>query len=478
MPTPLRVLIVEDMPDDSELMLRELRRAGFEPDWQRVETAPDYLARLDPAPDVVLADYSLPQFDALSALRLLRERGLDVPFVVVTGSVGEEAAVECMKQGAADYLLKDRLARLGPAVTQALEQRRLRAEKRRSDAALRESERRFRLLAEHATDMIARSTPDGVYLYASPACRALLGYAPEELVGRSARDLVHPDDRAGPAKTQARLAAPADTCTATYRARRKDGGYVWLETTSRAVRDARTGAVLEVESVSRDVTERKRAEERVRASLKEKEVLLREIHHRVKNNLQVISSLLLLQSRHVQDARARDLFLESRGRVLAMALIHEKLYRSKDLARVDMAEYVRSLAPPLLRSATAHAADIDLRITVDNIFLGVDTAIPCGLLINELVTNSLKHAFPGGRRGLIHVDLRPTQENRFALTVHDSGVGLPAHVDFRRAQSLGLQLVCALADQLGAAVEVSNGAGTTFRITFAELKYRERGIVP
>src|SRR5919199_4483011 len=132
MPTPLRVLILEDVPADTELMLRELRRAGFDPDWQRVDAAPEYLARLDPAPDVVLADYSLPQFDALAALRLLRERGLDVPFIVVTGSVSEEAAVECMKRGAADYLLKDRLSRLGPAVSQALEQRRLRAEKCRA----------------------------------------------------------------------------------------------------------------------------------------------------------------------------------------------------------------------------------------------------------------------------------------------------------------------------------------------------------
>jgi CheY-like chemotaxis protein len=143
MPHPLHVLILEDQPDDAELVLRELRRAEFDPNWLRVETEPDYLARLDPRLDVILADYTLPQFNALQALRLLRDRGLDVPFIVVTGTIGEEAAAECIKQGATDYLLKDRLGRLGQAVARGLEDRRLRIRKRQADEALALRTRQF-----------------------------------------------------------------------------------------------------------------------------------------------------------------------------------------------------------------------------------------------------------------------------------------------------------------------------------------------
>lgn len=146
MATPLRVLILEDQPADAELMLRELRRADFAPEWVRVETEGDYLAHLDPALDLILADYTLPQFDAEQALHLLQESGLDIPFIVVSGSVGEEVIVERMRQGATDYLLKDRLSRLGPAVRRALEEHRLREEKRRAEGVLQESERQTREL--------------------------------------------------------------------------------------------------------------------------------------------------------------------------------------------------------------------------------------------------------------------------------------------------------------------------------------------
>src|SRR6185295_2151522 len=151
MPTPLRVLLLEDQPADAELSIRELVRAGFEPDWKRVETEGGFAAALHPDLDVVLADCSLPQFDALSGLSCLQSRGLDVPFIVVTGTF-EDMAVECMRRGAADYLLKDRLTRLGPAVLQAMESRKEREAKRRADAALRESEERFHLLVDGVKD--------------------------------------------------------------------------------------------------------------------------------------------------------------------------------------------------------------------------------------------------------------------------------------------------------------------------------------
>jgi PAS domain S-box-containing protein len=219
-----------------------------------------------------------------------------------------------------------------------------------------------------------------------------------------------------------------------------------------------------------DVTERRTAEERIRTSLKEKEVLLKEVHHRVKNNLQIISSLLNLQSKYIKDDQALEMFKESRNRIRSMTLIHEKLYRSKDLANIDVAEYIQNLSSNLFRSYSA--GRVNLRTQVDDILLGVDTAIPCGLIINELVSNSLKHAFPE-KQGEILVNLH-RDNGKFTLIVRDNGVGLPEHVDFRNTDSLGLQLVCTLTDQLEGEIELNRAGGTEFKITFGEIKYKER----
>ncbi len=215
-----------------------------------------------------------------------------------------------------------------------------------------------------------------------------------------------------------------------------------------------------------DVTERNRAMEKLTASLKEKEVMLKEIHHRVKNNMQVISSMLRLQAGYIEDPKALELFQESQNRVKSMALIHEKLYQSQDLARIDFADYLRNLTNHLFRSYSGRA-DITLNIEVSDVRLGVDAGIPCGLIVNELVSNALKHAFPNGRPGQITVALR-RENGTYVLSVKDDGVGFPKDVDFRNTPSLGLQLVNTLVSQLDGSVElISNGAGTEFRIEFA-----------
>jgi PAS domain S-box-containing protein len=219
-----------------------------------------------------------------------------------------------------------------------------------------------------------------------------------------------------------------------------------------------------------DVTERRVAEERIRLSLKEKEVLLKEVHHRVKNNLQIISSLLNLQSKYVKDNQALEMFKESRNRIRSMTLIHEKLYRSKDLANLDVAEYIQNLSSNLFRSY--NSGRVSLKTEVEDILLGIDTAIPCGLIINELISNSLKYAFPE-RQGEIFVDLH-RDDGKLTLIVRDNGVGFPENVDFRNTDSLGLQLVCTLTDQLDGAIELNRAGGTEFKITFGEIKYKER----
>jgi two-component sensor histidine kinase len=201
-----------------------------------------------------------------------------------------------------------------------------------------------------------------------------------------------------------------------------------------------------------------------------KAVLLQEVHHRVKNNLQVISSLLDLQAEAIEDPKAVQAFEESRNRVRSMSLVHERLYRSQDLARIDMVGYIQDQVDGLLTTYD-RGGEVTLDVHVDDVSLGIDTAIPCSLIINELVSNAMKHAFPPGWEGTsrqIHIELRTHDSGRLELVVHDNGVGLPPDLDVQRSPSLGLQLVYILAQQIQGRIDVDRGQGTTFRMTFTD----------
>ncbi len=198
---------------------------------------------------------------------------------------------------------------------------------------------------------------------------------------------------------------------------------------------------------------------------------MREIHHRVKNNMQLVSSLLRLQSRYIKDKKYIEMLKESQNRIRSMAFIHEKLYQSKDLANIDFNGYIKSLADDLFRSYGVSIDKIALKMDIDSVSFGIDTAIPCGLIINELVSNSLKYAFPEDRKGEIKIALRRTDRNEVELVVSDDGVGIPEDLDFRNTESLGLQLVSGLAeDQLQGKIKLNRAKGTEFRIRFKERK--------
>lgn len=216
----------------------------------------------------------------------------------------------------------------------------------------------------------------------------------------------------------------------------------------------------------RDVTGHRQAEEKIRRTLQEKEVLLREVHHRVKNNLQVICSMLRLQERNLHDPTLLQALRECRQRVMAMAMLHDQLHRAKDFSNIDLGEYIRNLAASLFSSYGVNSADIGLLLDVEDIPVAVDTAIPCGLIVNELVSNSLRHAFPDGRKGHISLGLHARPGGHVELTIGDDGRGFPESAHTAAPRSLGLWLVDLLAGQIGAAVERSSGAGAQYRLVF------------
>ncbi len=253
----------------------------------------------------------------------------------------------------------------------------------------------------------------------------------------------------------------------------KHGNLVWREIYLNPIFDT-NGKVVEVSGIGHDITEKKLVEEQIKQSLQEKEVLLKEVHHRVKNNLQVISSILNLQSSYVKDQGTLNILKESQNRIKSMAFIHESLYQTKDFSSINFSEYVVNLANNLIHSYSNFDNDIKLNLDIQNVFLNLDLAIPCGLIINEIVSNALKYAFvENSEGGEITIVMKSDGEN-LTLIIGDNGVGLPPDIDYRNTESLGLQLVVTLTDQLNGIIEMNNQSGTNYKIVFNQNQAKNR----
>ncbi|MGZ4033688.1 MAG: sensor histidine kinase, partial [Bacteroidia bacterium] len=253
----------------------------------------------------------------------------------------------------------------------------------------------------------------------------------------------------------------------------KDGTESWSEIYLNPIFNE-DKEVLEVSGIGHDITEKKISEERIRQSLQEKEVLLKEVHHRVKNNLQVISSILNLQSSYVKDEGTLNILKESQNRIKSMAFIHESLYQTKDFSSINFTEYVINLSQNLIHSYSNFDHEIKLNLDIQNVFLNLDLAIPCGLIINEIVSNALKYAFVDkGEGGEISIKMEILGEN-LILLIGDNGKGLPKHIDYRNTESLGLQLVVTLTDQLSGTIEIDLENGTNYTIIFKQNQVKNR----
>ncbi len=357
----------------------------------------------------------------------------------------------------------------------------------RTQEALQENEQLFRGIVEGIRDVIfVVDHNDYKILYVNPAYEETWGRRSKTLYERPTSwiDAIVPEHRD---RVNASLEDQQRTgeFNENFQIIRPNLSVRWIHDRVFPIRNAR-GEVFRLVGIAEDITEQMQAEQQTLASLQEKEVLLKEISHRVKNNLQLVSSLLRYQSGTIKDKQAQLVFRESQDRIRSIALIHEKLYQSGDLGRIDFADYIRSLTSSLLLSYGASSEAIQLKIHAEHVFLEVDTAIPCALIINELVSNSLQHAFPDGRQGEIRIELR-SEEDQYVLIVSDNGVGLPEDFDLQTTETLGIELVHTLVDQLEATIEGTSAggagtpvpgtgassapartSGTAFNITFAE----------
>lgn len=345
--------------------------------------------------------------------------------------------------------------------------------RKRIEAALRESEARFHMMADTAPVMVWMSTPEDGSTFFNKRWLEFTGRTLEEETGLGWFDGVHAQDRHRCRETYQTALEQRQPFTMEYRLRREDGTYRWLVDTG-VPRFEPDGALSGYIGSCIDLTERKEMEDELRKTLKERESLLREVHHRVKNNLQVISSLLNLQTASIKDPQILQLFQECQIRITSIALLHETLHRSNDLSRINMAEYIRMLTGHLFRSYGVDPAVISLELKVDEIDFNVDTGLTCGLIIDELLSNCLKHAFPDGRRGRITVELRTEAGDLSLLRVCDDGIGIPRDGALNDPDSLGLELVALMAEKLDGVVSLRSGNGTEWQVTFRPLLYQER----
>ncbi len=342
---------------------------------------------------------------------------------------------------------------------------------------LEKREKHLSLITDNMMDLITRTDAKGVYQYVSPSAGKILGYNSQNMLGKKVIDFLHPDDleRVISSFKMARYNRSPNEIEYRYKA---SGSYIWLETIGTPIFDHENylrGFICG----SRNINDRKLAEEQIISSLKEKEVLLKEIHHRVKNNMQIISSLLSLQSKHVKNKNEMNIFKESQNRVRSMAIIHENLYKSGNLAKINFGEYIQKLVSGLFSSYGINSSIIKLQTNLDDVLIDINTAIPCGLILNELITNSIKHAFPtaSGRgplndpfadpeKGKMNIILSKEHEDQLKIVVSDNGIGFPEHIDFQNTESLGLQLVNTLVNQLNGEIELERNNGTKFTVKF------------
>ncbi len=319
-----------------------------------------------------------------------------------------------------------------------------------------------------ADDAVVSVDPQGRICVFNQGAERIFGYASEELVGRPLSILIPSRFRAAHEEHMGDFAqSPAVSRIMAQRSeiygKRKDGSEFPAEASISKV-EIDGEPIFTV--ILRDVSARKEAEDRLRAAVEEKEILLREVHHRVKNNLQVVSSLLSLQARATADPEIAKAFEESQRRVQSMALIHEQLYESHDLADVDFSEYIRQLASRLFRSYQVRADRVQLATDIADVKIGVDAAVPCGLILNELVSNSLKYAFPDERPGEISIQVARKHDSSAVLSVADDGVGLPPEIGFWSTKTLGLRLVRSLVRQIDGEIEIAGPPGVEYRIRF------------
>jgi PAS domain S-box-containing protein len=339
---------------------------------------------------------------------------------------------------------------------------------KKAEEELRLSEERHRAIYDQAYIGIARIAKMGRFLLVNERLCSMLDYSADELYKKTFYELgVQEEVEESLIDWDQLLSGKTKNFSREQTYIRQGGDLLTANVTVSLVRDSNDNPNYFV-AVFEDITERKEYESQLEESIKEKEVLLKEVHHRVKNNMQVISSILNLQSSYIADETALRILRESQDRIKSMSFVHESLYQSKTMSEVNFSEYIENIARNLFHSYGRPEGGIKLDFNLEEIYLNLDTSIPCGLIVNEIVSNSLKYAFHGRSEGRIVIEFSKQSKEKLKLIIRDDGIGLPENLDVENAESLGLQLVTTLITQIGGELEIVVSNGTSFNILFKD----------
>lgn len=467
-----KILILEDNEIDADLIHQNLVRSDYDYETKHVALKDDFAKKLRTFnPDLIIADYNLKSFDAYDALEITQEFDKTLPVVIISGTVGEEKAVNLIKKGAIDFIRKENIVRLPQISIRAIEEAAQKREREKAQQALRKEKNFTDKLLDSLSGIFCVLNSELEIERVNKKFLELLDYTREEVSGSPFYKFIAKEDHA---KVEKEIQQIQETGEASIelRLQHKDGSQDHYLLTGTLLHEEETGYIL---GTGIDISDRVKAEREIKEALKEREILLTEVHHRVKNNLAVISGMMQLQIHETE--QEQELLIKKlkdcQSRIKSMGLIHELLYQSNNFSHICLKDTVKRLVEEI-STMTEIDKQMDVNVNLDTIDLNLNQAIPCILILNELLTNVNKHAFPEHNGGKIDLTLKE-DEGRISLTVKDNGVGLPESVTIKNATSLGFKLVEVLTKQLKADLKYSSDGGSTFELTFEKSEKKGSG---
>ncbi|MBF0554654.1 MAG: response regulator [Nitrospirae bacterium] len=462
---PSKILIIDDDVEICNTFTGILQEKGsFEAATAR--SSKDGLALMRQTRyDAVVIDIILPDMDGTSLLKELRKINPCVVCIIITGHAEFNNVYEAIKAGADGFFTKPfPVEEVMQRINESLQQKCLQKQ-------LIESEDKYRNLVQKSSEGICNLDMDGKIVFINPACLKMFEKDEQELSGVKYVDVVNPKDLAQ-VEDAVECAKKGVNVSLQYEISTFSTNK-WVESTITPIRNDTGNAVSSILIISRDITGRINLEAQLQGTISEKETLLREIHHRVKNNMQVIISLLKLQASYLKDSCNKEMFKDCENRIKAMAIVHERLYRTSDMTTINFKYYVKQVANEMMSSYLGGNRNVTLKITGEDFILGIDTAVPCGLVINELLSNAIKHAFINGEGGVIRIHFKSIREDEYEVMVKDNGIGMKEDIDLGAAKTLGLTLVHMLVEtQLKGKFYYNIDSGTESHFTFKEIRHK------
>ncbi len=462
----LKILLLEDSDDDATLiehfLIRDLEGCSI----VRVETITEFMSQVGGSSfDAIISDYMLSGFTGMEAIKHLISIGSEIPFILVSGTVGEDIAVDALKSGVNDYVMKNNLTRLPSAIRREVMASQIRRQKKSAEKILQGNRANLIALIENTSDSIWSINRNLQITILNQASRDFFGmvYAIDVNPGAYFPDVL-PANVHKEWDTFIKTAFLGSKSQHEIEFKLSDGNHMVMDVSVNPILDDERN-VSGVSFFAKDITEQKRVNDRLEASLNEKEILLAEVHHRVKNNLAIISGILMLQLEKIDDPHLKVVYAESISKIKSIALIHEKLYQNESLAEIEFGGYIRSLGE-YIASTMSTDKKIDLIVDVDEGILNILIAIPCGLILSELITNSYKHAFTDRESGIIHIRFSP-RNSGFILSIQDDGNGSLAQQNMKSSHSIGMTIVEGLASQIGATLTFDYSSGTKVTVEVA-----------